>query len=416
MRPYRQCVVDALLVVLQHRFDHVGVAFAVDDVVEGHQGAVRIPQREDGVIGKAFGLVDVLVEAAVLAVHVHVNRRVDQCVVKRRIEHRQLVVAAFGFDDVQLLGPFCTSFGGDLFESFVAGFGFEVLHCPFGADGRQSHFDIERRVVAQIEIEVAYDLASLNIGEITVRLEFGQMTHVFGFLVVDVAVVVERLRELHRKIGVVRPCPAVCDAVTHQRGVVHDLYARPQHLAVVVVDRMVHVEDDARRIGVSRIGVAMHARALGSGQLRFYAVVVEHHFVIARRGDFGIMREPRTVARIRIGRRARVELQCSGGRHDQDVAQIGVAGAAEVGVAEADDRRIFVLVSRTVFVCARLVDSVDVVRDGVRVGTQRNDSVRYAGTGENVSHFVGADDRVDLVYRAALLGRQGGCARQQTKR
>lgn len=63
-----------------------------------------------------------------------------------------------------------------------------------------------------------------------------------------------------------------------------------------------------------------------------------------------------------------------------------------------------------------LVDSVDVVRDGVRVGTQRNDSVRYAGTGENVSHFVGADDRVDLVYRAALLGRQGGCARQQTKR
>lgn len=43
VRPYRQCVVDALLVVLQHRFDHVGVAFAVDDVVEGHQGRGTYP-------------------------------------------------------------------------------------------------------------------------------------------------------------------------------------------------------------------------------------------------------------------------------------------------------------------------------------------------------------------------------------
>ena len=65
---------------------------------------------------------------------------------------------------------------------------------------------------------------------------------------------------------------------------------------------------------------------------------------------------------------AGVQLQRSGGRHQQEVAQVRMACPAEVSVAEAHDGRVLVAVSGTVGVCVFLIYSVYIVRDGVRVG------------------------------------------------
>ena len=68
VRPHGQQSVDALLAVFQHGLHHIGVALRLQHVEERMQGAVGVPKREHGIVGKALGLVDIVVEAAVLAI------------------------------------------------------------------------------------------------------------------------------------------------------------------------------------------------------------------------------------------------------------------------------------------------------------------------------------------------------------
>ena len=53
--------------------------------------------------------------------------------------------------------------------------------------------------------------------------------------------------------------------------------------------------------------------------------------------------------------------------NQQDVAQVGVARAAQVRVAEADDGGVAVLIAGTILVGLALIPSVHVVRDGIGV-------------------------------------------------
>ena len=114
------------------------------------------------------------------------------------------------------------------------------------------------------------------------------------------------------------------------------------------------------------------------------------------------MAEARAVAAVGIVGGAGMELHLAGEGHQQDVAHVGVAGAAEVGVAEAHDGLVAVLVAGAVVIDARLVTAVDVVGDGVRVGTHLHAPEGVARAGEGMPHAVGPDHRVNILGIIAL--------------
>ena len=81
-----------------------------------------------------------------------------------------------------------------------------------------------------------------------------------------------------------------------------------------------------------------------------------------------------------------------------------MAGAAEVGVAEAHDGLVAVLVAGAVVIDARLILSIDIVGDGVRVGTHLHAPEGVACARKGVPHAVGPDHRVNILGIIALRG------------
>ena len=94
---------------------------------------------------------------------------------------------------------------------------------------------------------------------------------------------------------------------------------------------------------------------------------------------------------------ARIELDFSRNRHHQDVAQIGMPRAAEMGMAEAHDGTVFVLIASAILIYPRLVNAVDVVWHSVGVGTELHNTERRTSTREGMSHAVRPDDGVDIL-------------------
>ncbi len=86
MRPHGKYAVDALPPVGEQGSDHVDGALALQDGQQRMLGSVRIPEREDRVIGETVCLVDVPIESAVPSVDVGVDHRAQAGMVERGIE------------------------------------------------------------------------------------------------------------------------------------------------------------------------------------------------------------------------------------------------------------------------------------------------------------------------------------------
>ena len=205
------------------------------------------------------------------------------------------------------------------------------------------------------------------------------------------------------EIDVILPCPAVGDAVARQCPRVFHAQGGPQYFAVVVVETVVEIDDELLGLAFW-VRVFVDAAVRGGGELHEDVVVAEAHLVVARRGLLGLVAEARAVAAVGVVGGAGVELHLAGEGHQQDVAHIGVAGAAEVGVTETHDGLVAVLVAGAVVIDTRLVAAVDVVGDGVRVGTHLHAPEGVARARESVPHAVGPDHRVNILGIIALRG------------
>ena len=74
-----------------------------------------------------------------------------------------------------------------------------------------------------------------------------------------------------------------------------------------------------------------------------------------------------------------------------------MARAAKVGMAEAHDGAVFVLIASAIFIHPRLINTIDVVRHSVGVGTELHDAERCTGPREGMPHAVCPDDGVDIL-------------------
>ena len=110
----------------------------------------------------------------------------------------------------------------------------------------------------------------------------------------------DRFGERHGEIRIVGTCPTVCDTIAGYQRIV--LYANigPKNFAVIVIDPVNHIKDNALVLTVRRVCVFVDADPLGGGQLCLYAIIGEHHLVVSGTGYLGAMRETGTVTAIGI--------------------------------------------------------------------------------------------------------------------
>ena len=179
----------------------------------------------------------------------------------------------------------------------------------------------------------------------------------------------DRFGERHRKIGVIGPCPSVCYAITGNQRII--LYAdiRPQDFSVVIVNTMNHIENNTLVSAITGKSIFMNSHPFGGRQLRFYAIIGQHDFVIAGTGYLRVVRETGTVTAVRIGRCSGIQFQAAGSGHDQYVPQVGMTGSAEMRMTETDDTAVLMLVSGTIFIGTGLILAIDIMRDRVGIRT-----------------------------------------------
>ena len=81
--------------------------------------AVGVPQREYRVVCKAVGLMYFHIVASVLAVNIHIYRRVNHGVVHRGIEQRLLVFCTLNLHCTKFFLPLIGSFPTNLVEGLT---------------------------------------------------------------------------------------------------------------------------------------------------------------------------------------------------------------------------------------------------------------------------------------------------------
>ena len=141
----------------------------------------------------------------------------------------------------------------------------------------------------------------------------------------------------------------------------------------------------------------MDASVFRGRQLRFDAVILQKHFIIPWHGNLSVVAETRAVACIGVGLCTRIELDFSRDRHHQDIAQIGVSRAAEMGMAKTHDGAVFVLITSTILIHSRLINPIDIVWHSVGVGAELHDAERCIGTRKSVPHTISPDDGIDIL-------------------
>ncbi len=379
----------------QHRADHVGVAAGLEQPQQRVLGAVGIPDGEHRIVGKAFGLMDFPVNAAVASVHVHIDGRVDHRVIERRIEARLLVVGALALQYTEFLFPGAGGLAPDRLERLAGSLRSQVLQGPFRRDSRQGHLHLEFGHLG-VELEIGRDVTPGNVREIVMQVELAPESPVRRLLAVGITIVYDGLGKGDGKVGIVASRPAVRNPVTRDKGIVHDPDPRPEHFAVIIVDAVKQVH--YQTLGAAfRESILVDAHPLRSGKPRADAAVSERNFVEARLRMLRLVTEPLPITSVRIFFRAGVQLQSAGLGHEQDVTQVGMARSAQMGMAEADDRIVRILIASTVVIRAGLILPSDIVRNGIRVGRELHGPERGARTREAVSHARSADHRIDVL-------------------
>lgn len=131
-----------------------------------------------------------------------------------------------------------------------------------------------------------------------------------------------------------------------------------------------------------------------------YVVTIEMHTVITRRRFFVFVREGREPAAARFGGITGFGFKAAGLGHQQKIAQVGMAGAAEMRVTETIDGTIVVLVTGAVFVYIGIVFAVDEHRQHAGLRTQLYHTERSRGPGIGMAHALCADKGV---YKARKI-------------
>ena len=228
-----------------------------------------------------------------------------------------MIFSAFGLKYCQFFIPLGLGFSQQLIKITAVGLSMKVSQGSFSTRSRKRHFHLQGFRIRKAEI--SHNLATRHLREIPIDLELTPHAIVFWLLQLTIAIIDDGLIKTDGKIGVICPGPAIGDAVARQQRVVLHAKVGPKCLAVIIINGMLQIKDDAAVLAFG-IGVAMYSDMLCSCELSLDAVIVKNHGVIAGMSLFCGMTIARAVTCIRIGLRSRIELDGTYNRHHQNIA------------------------------------------------------------------------------------------------
>ncbi len=293
MAPYGQHMMHALVVMGQHRFDHVVVPFRLNDVEQGMQRPVGVPERENSVVGEFVGSMDILVQPTVAAVHIFVNYRAKHGMVQGRVKSDHAGIShGFHLDFSQLFVPFFFGAGFCFFKIPVWYLRCEVFQSALRTYGRQSDFHAYLFPFLRIEIKERPDILSCHFRKIMVLIETSVKTRVCFLVVFFIAIAFKWFGKLQGKKHFAGPCPAAGLPIAGNQRVILNANERP-YIFIIVIIHIVHHVQDKMCIIRCRKGVLMESHTLGGCQLGGDTIVIQKYPVIARRGLFFVVGKSR---------------------------------------------------------------------------------------------------------------------------
>ncbi len=73
VRPDRQHMVNALVIMRQHRVYHIRGTFLLQDGEQRMECPVGVPEREGCIVGEIAGCVDILIQSPLVSVGIHID-------------------------------------------------------------------------------------------------------------------------------------------------------------------------------------------------------------------------------------------------------------------------------------------------------------------------------------------------------
>ena len=336
----------------------------------------------------ALCLVHGIVGSAIAPVAVHEQARRHQRVVYGSIEATPHRFGRFDLEDAERIAPGRVGSAAHGIEIETGHLRVEIGNGVVLADRRERDRDDQfARVGRKVEHPdhgAPFDLRACP-GVVLGRWREALVGNVLFGVVPGMAA--RCLREAHGEIKLPARRPAARFTEAGDSGVIAQAQARPRDLARVVVHARSQIDQKVGGLAL-RKRVAVHADALAGGQFGTYPVVGKGDRVVARLGLFVVMAEAREVAAAGMLDRTGFEMHLAGDRHDQHIAEIGVAGAGEVRVRKTEDGRIVVAVTGGpgVAFLARLE---------LRVGAELDHAERDDRARKRVAVAARADERID---------------------
>ena len=289
------------------------------------QSPVGVPQGKSRIVGKAFRLLDILVQASETAIRILENKRMEGGMIGGSIK-RFLCLPVGGYPVfLQFFLPQVHPF---LFEA-VESQPVQFLHVHLrsgGTDGRDGRFHDHLLPFPGCEREAGHQVLSPGLA---VAPEPG-------------CIIDHRLFILHeaqarqfsgkdsRKIDVAFRTPSFHQLIARDGRIVFHAQIGP---FARLPKRMVHIDHDK---GFFRLGIGEteHSAPQACRHLRLHAIVLQADGIIVRGGPFLVVRVPGAIALIGVLTASGFQLHLSGSGDKQEISQVGNTGPAKMRQAE----------------------------------------------------------------------------------
>ena len=215
---------------------------------------------------------DIPIHPTILAIHIHIDARINHRVIQRGIKHRFLVFSTLTVNDSQFLFPCVMRLLANSLKTLTSSLSCQVLLSSFCRNSRQSHLYHQIRRCLLVEVEISHHAASRYIREIMIAVKLAPETIVILRFPVNVSIILNRFGKRDGEVCIIRTCPTVGDTISCKQSVILHSQGGPKHFAIIVIQTMQQVKYDSLCVSSPRESIFMNAHAFGCGQLGMRSV------------------------------------------------------------------------------------------------------------------------------------------------
>ena len=285
--PDGQHAVHAFPGMCEHALDHVGSPLRLRQVHPRMQRAIRVPKRKDRVVGEAIRRVNVLVQPAVLAVHIFIQNGTQHAVVQRRVEGRSVFCAQrFNVHERECLFPCRIRIRAQAIKMHRRRFFLQVGQRSSGAHTGECHpYAQSLSRVEGSKIKPGLQVPSGHFRKAMGLVKAAVETIVRQFLSAFIAKVEYRTVKAQRKMHQPRAAPPRSLSIANYGAVVFDAHKGPDILVRVVVDVVGQIQHDVR-VSPGRIRILVQSHPVGGRHFGGDVIPIKMRSVKSRLGVF----------------------------------------------------------------------------------------------------------------------------------